>query len=94
MFDSEKLSLRLRPLMPLTALNTCWRFLDKSAQSILDVGCGKGAPMKFINRARNFYVVGLDIFRPYLMEAKRMMLTTTMYYAMLGICLLRINHST
>jgi 16S rRNA G527 N7-methylase RsmG len=64
MFDLERLSLRLRPLMPLTALNTCWRFLDKSAQSTLDVGCGKGAPMKFINRAINFYMLGLDIFKP------------------------------
>jgi 2-polyprenyl-3-methyl-5-hydroxy-6-metoxy-1,4-benzoquinol methylase len=57
--------------MPLTALNTCWRFLDKSAKSILDVGCGKGEPMRFINRARNFYTVGLDIFKPYLIKAKR-----------------------
>jgi SAM-dependent methyltransferase len=57
--------------MPLTALNTCWRFLDKSAKSILDVGCGKGEPMKFINRSGKFYTVGLDIFKPYLMKAKR-----------------------
>jgi SAM-dependent methyltransferase len=56
--------------MPLTALNTLWRFLDKNARSILDVGCGKGEPMKFINRARNFYAVGLEIFKPYLLEAK------------------------
>jgi SAM-dependent methyltransferase len=71
MFDLEELSLRLRPLMPLTALNTCWRFLDKGAESILDIGCGKGEPMKFINRARNFYVVVLDIFKPYLLKAKK-----------------------
>jgi len=45
--------------------------LDKSAKSILDVGCGKGEPMKFINRARNFYTVGLDIFKPYLIKAKK-----------------------
>jgi len=43
MFDLEELSLRLRPLMPLTALNTCWRFLDKSAKSILGTGL-KGIP--------------------------------------------------
>jgi ubiquinone/menaquinone biosynthesis C-methylase UbiE len=45
--------------------------LDKSAKSILDIGCGKGVPMKFINRARNFYTVGLDIFKPYLIKAKK-----------------------
>lgn len=67
----ENLVKKLRPYMPLTALNTLWRLLDKDAQSILDVGCGRGEPMKFINRSKKFYMVSLDIFKPYLIEAKR-----------------------
>jgi SAM-dependent methyltransferase len=37
----------------------------------LDVGCGKGEPMAFLNRHKRFKVIGIDIFEPYLEEAKR-----------------------
>jgi SAM-dependent methyltransferase len=62
---------KARPYVPFTALNTVWRSLDKQAQSILDVGCGQGGPMKFINRHKRFYTVGVDIFEPYMSEGKR-----------------------
>jgi SAM-dependent methyltransferase len=67
----ETLAHRVRPRMPFTALNTVWRILDKNAESILDVGCGKGEPMQFINRHRRFYTVGVDIFEPYIAECRR-----------------------
>lgn len=71
MLNFENVRRGLRPIMPFTALNTVWRFLDKGAQSILDIGCGEGEPMKFINRRKWFYTVGLDVFKPYLLKAKR-----------------------
>jgi SAM-dependent methyltransferase len=60
----------IRPYVPFTALNTAWRFIDKDSESILDVGCGKGSPMKFINRRRQFHTVGLDIFEPYIKQCR------------------------
>jgi SAM-dependent methyltransferase len=44
--------------------------MDKESKNILDVGCGKGRPMAFLNRRHRFFAVGIDIFRPYLLEAK------------------------
>lgn len=57
---------KARPRVPFTALNTVWRLIDKESKSILDVGCGKGEPMKFINRNQQFHTVGVDIFEPYI----------------------------
>ena len=62
---------KLRPYVLFSALNTVWRRLDKSSKTILDVGCGKGEPMAFINRQGKFRVVGIDIFRPYLEQARK-----------------------
>lgn len=56
----------IRPYVPFTTINTVWRLLDKNCYSILDVGCGKGEPMKFINRHGKFHTVGVDIFEPYI----------------------------
>lgn len=61
----------LRPRVPFTVLNTVWRGLDKQGKSILDIGCGKGEPMRFINRKRRFVTVGADIFEPYLTACRR-----------------------
>jgi len=77
----DKLIQKLRPYIPFTALNTIWRKLDKNSEIILDVGCGKGEPMKFINRHGKFKVVGIDIFKPYLLEAKE---TKVYKYLVLG----------
>jgi len=71
---SERLDVlahKARPSVPFTALNTVWRLLDKESRSILDVGCGKGEPMKFINRHRKFHTMGVDIFEPYIEACKK-----------------------
>ena len=48
--------------IPFTPLNVaCWK-LDKDARTILDLGCGVGEPMEFINRKRNYRAIGIDIF--------------------------------
>lgn len=65
------LAKRLRPRVPFTALNTVWWHLDKKAFSILDIGSGRGEPMRFINRKGQFITLGIDIFEPYLREARR-----------------------
>jgi SAM-dependent methyltransferase len=56
--------------MPFTALNTLWQMIDNESRTILDIGSGKGEPMKFLNRQRKFYTVGIDIFEPYLKKCK------------------------
>ncbi len=67
----DKLAQKARPRIPFTALNTTWRSMNKRGQSILDVGCGSGEPMRFINRHNHYFSVGADIFEPYLRECKR-----------------------
>jgi SAM-dependent methyltransferase len=57
----------IRPYIVFTALNSVWRRLDKTANSIVDIGCGKGEPILFINKNKRFYTVGLDAFKPYLL---------------------------
>ena len=56
--------------MPFTELNTVWRCLDKDAKNILDIGCGKGQPMQFINRHKEFCVTGVDTFESSLKECE------------------------
>lgn len=62
---------KAHPYIPFTTWNTVWRSLDKQGQSILDLGCGGGAPLRFINRHKQFYCVGVDIFQPWMNGAKR-----------------------
>ncbi len=66
----DSLAYKLRPYVPFSGLNAWWRVLDKGAKSILDVGCGTGVPMRFFNRQKRFYAVGIDVFEPYIKEAK------------------------
>ena len=68
---SDRLARAARPYVPFTELNTVWRCMDKGAKSILDIGCGKGQPMKFINRHKQFHVTGVDTFEPALDECRR-----------------------
>jgi SAM-dependent methyltransferase len=66
----EEASQNLRPWVPFTALNTVWRCLDPQAETVLDVGCGKGGPMKFLKGRRTLFSVGVDIFEPYLRQCQ------------------------
>lgn len=46
--------------------------IDKSAKSILDVGCGLGVPMELIKyRIKVQYSVGVDLFKPYIDYLKK-----------------------
>jgi SAM-dependent methyltransferase len=44
--------------------------LDRKSKDILDAGCGKGQPIAFLNRRHRLFAVGIDMFRPYLLEAR------------------------
>jgi len=47
------------------------RVIDKSAESILDVGCGQGYPMKLLKEVmKPKYTIGVDLFKKYIKEAK------------------------
>lgn len=49
----------------------CW-IIDKSAESILDIGCGQGFPMKMIkSRMRIKKSVGVDLFKFYVEIGKK-----------------------
>lgn len=49
----------------------CW-IIDKSANTILDVGCGRGLSMEMIKMRINVKKsVGVDLFEPYIRESKR-----------------------
>jgi ubiquinone/menaquinone biosynthesis C-methylase UbiE len=67
----DNLEAKAEGYLPFTPLNIAYKYLDKRVQTILDIGCGKGDPMLFINRHRKFYVVGVDVFSPYLDMCKR-----------------------
>lgn len=60
---------RVRRCIPFTAVSTVWQHLDREARSILDVGCGQGSPVHSF--PGQFYTVGLDIFEPYLRQARK-----------------------
>jgi len=57
--------------VPFSVRNIVWRSLDKKGKRILDVGCGNGRPMKFINRNRQFEAIGIDIFEPYVEQCRK-----------------------
>ena len=48
------------------------KIIDKSSESILDVGCGQGYPMRLIRIVMNpKNVVGVDLFEKYIKEARK-----------------------
>lgn len=55
----------LRGHIPFSNWWILWRKLDKSAKSILDLGCGIGSPVRFINRHKQFHMVGVEGYKPY-----------------------------
>lgn len=82
--ELDRLVWVLAPHVPFSALNTLLRTLDSGGRSILDVGCGSGGPMKFINRGKAHIAVGADIYLPSLKLANQEGL-----YDMLVLCDLR-----
>ena len=66
----DQFARKARPIVPFTELNTVWRCIEKDTESILDIGCGNGVPMEFINRDNRFLSVAVDIFKPSLENCK------------------------
>lgn len=62
---------KIRGYVPFTNWWIVERNLDKSAKKVLDLGCGKGKPMNFLNRHNGFTTVGIDAFKPYVEQCKR-----------------------
>ena len=54
---------RLRGYVPFTNWNLVWHNIDKKSKSILDIGCGTGRPMRFLNRDGHYFTVGMDAFK-------------------------------
>jgi SAM-dependent methyltransferase len=61
----------LRGYIPFTVMWTVRRVFPWNTKSVLDVGCGRGEPMRFLRREAHTLRVGADIFMPYLLEARR-----------------------
>lgn len=70
-FYHRKIHTVLSRFLPFCFMDKVYRVLDKSSGSILDVGCGWGYPMQILSERRRFFSIGVDIFMPYLREAKR-----------------------
>ena len=69
----QKLLERIEPYIPFVYMNIIWRILlDKKGQSILDVGCGNGRPMRIINKHKHFFSIGGDASLPRLKQAKNL----------------------
>lgn len=62
---------KIRGYIPYTNWWLVWRALDKTAFSIMDMGCGTGKPMQFINRHKRFWTVGIDAFGPSVEACRR-----------------------
>jgi len=67
----NNLKQKMRPYIPFTSLNTVWRHLDTKGKTLLDVGCGKGEPAKFLNCKGKLFTIGFDAFKPYLKECRK-----------------------
>ena len=73
----DSLGPKIRPWLLFTALNTVNRKLDSDSKTLLDVGCGTGKPIKFINRHGKYFAVALGTFAPYLKQCKKEKLHNT-----------------
>jgi SAM-dependent methyltransferase len=88
----NNLKQKARPYIPFTSLNTAWRHIAASGKTLLDVGCGKGEPLKFINRNDKYFAVGFDAFEPYLKRCQQAKIHS-MYIQGDVRCLPFANHS-
>ncbi|AGG05846.1 MULTISPECIES: class I SAM-dependent methyltransferase [Dehalococcoides] len=64
------LSHRYGGYVPLSRLNTVSRWLEGGGESLLDIGCGGGEAMLFLNRRKSFKTCGVDINPILIAEAK------------------------
>ena len=69
----DELELKLEGYVPFTPVNIVSRHLNKDARDILDLGCGKGDPMLFLNKERKYYVMGAEIFPEYIKICEKKM---------------------
>ena len=61
----DKFEFENEGFFPFTPLWLIVRNLPKGGSySLLDIGCGSGFPMRFINRTKRFFAVGIDAFLP------------------------------
>ena len=67
----EGLRYRIRGYVPFTNWWLLGRKLDRTAETILDLGCGRGKQMQFLNKSKRFYTTGIDLLPPYLDECQR-----------------------
>ena len=82
MFSPSKLSKAVKELIvyiPFTRRNIITRSIDKSAKTLLDLGCGGGITMGFINKRKKFIVTGVDAHQPYLAQCKLRGIYETLY---------------
>ncbi len=59
----------LRSYVPNFTLHLLKRYINKDCKSILDVGCGKTSPVKYL--PGGIEKTGIDIFKPYLERAEK-----------------------
>ena len=73
MFSPSKLSKAVKNLIvyiPFTRRNIITRSIDKSTKTLLDLGCGDGETMGFINKGKKLIATGVDAHQPYLTQCK------------------------
>jgi len=62
---------KVRGYIPFSNWWILGRKINRSANSILDLGCGVGSPMLFINRDKQFYTVGIDGYSQSIEQCKK-----------------------
>lgn len=69
--ENDENAWAIAPYLPCTTMNNIWRALGREKGTVLDVGGGRGTPMRFLNRKRRFrFTVNADANWRRLKEAK------------------------
>ena len=68
---SWNLAQKIGTYIPFTYWRLIYKNIDLHTENILDIGCADGDMMSFINNRHSFCTVGMDIHKPYLLQAKR-----------------------
>lgn len=67
----DRLASQASPYVPFTAPHDVRVALGRAPATVLDVGCGDGERMGSLNGAGRLRAIGVDIFLPYLHQARR-----------------------